>query len=84
MKAAQSIASLPCGRWTKWLVLAFWLALFVVSWPLAGKLTGAQQNDSAAWLPANAESTEVLELQRAFQPDETFPAVVVYERRDGI
>jgi len=84
MKAAQRIASLPCGRWTKWLVLAFWLALLVVSWPLAGKLTGAQQNDSAAWLPANAESTEVLELQRAFQPDETFPAVVVYERRDGI
>ncbi len=65
-------------------MLAIWVGLLVVSGPLAAKLTDAQENDSAAWLPANAESTEVLELQRGFQPDETFPAFVVYERPSGV
>jgi RND superfamily putative drug exporter len=66
------------------LVLLFWVVLIGVTGPLAGKLTDAQENDAAAWLPANAESTKVIEQQRAFQPDETFPAVVVYERSAGL
>jgi putative drug exporter of the RND superfamily len=46
MSRTQRIAALPCGRWTKWLVLAFWIAAFAVAGPLAGKLNSAQQNDS--------------------------------------
>ncbi len=84
MNLAHRLAALPSGRWSKWLVLLMWFALIVVAGPLAGKLTGAQENDSAAWLPANAESTQVLEQQRTFQPDETFPAVIVYERPSGV
>jgi RND superfamily putative drug exporter len=84
MSIGHRIAAIPCGRRTKWLVLLFWVVLIGVAGPLAGKLTGAQENDSAAWLPVNAESTQVLEQQRAFQPDETFPAVVVYERSSGL
>jgi len=84
MSIGHRIAAIPCGRRTKWLVLLFWVVLIGVAGPLAGKLTSAQENDSAAWLPVNAESTQVLEQQRAFQPDETFPAVVVYERSSGL
>ena len=77
MSGARRIAALPCGRWTKWAVLAFWIAVFAVAGPLAGKLNSAQQNDSSAWLPQNAESTQVVELAKQFSPSDVFPALVV-------
>jgi RND superfamily putative drug exporter len=83
MSGARRIAALPCGRWTKWVVLAFWIAVFAAAGPLAGKLNSAQQNDSSAWLPHNAESTQVVELAKQFSPSDIFPALVVYERPDG-
>jgi RND superfamily putative drug exporter len=64
-------------------VLVFWIAVFAVAGPLAGKLNSAQQNDSSAWLPNNAESTQVVELAKRFAPADIFPALVVYERPDG-
>ncbi|HEU5111519.1 MAG TPA: MMPL family transporter, partial [Micromonosporaceae bacterium] len=73
-----------CGRWTKWVVLALWLGVLVVAGPLAGKLTSVEKNDNSAWLPGNAEATQVAELQKRFQPDEVAPAVIVYERQSGI
>ena len=50
----------------------------------AGRLAGAQSNDSAAWLPAGAESTRILDVLPRFQPDDTVQAVVVYERASGL
>ncbi len=84
MGATRRIAGLPCGRWTKWLVLGFWLVVFVVAGPLAGKLSSAQKNDASSWLPKNAESTQVVELAKRFTPSDTFPAVVVYERSGAV
>ncbi|TDD27700.1 hypothetical protein E1287_34140 [Actinomadura sp. KC06] len=82
MTRAYKFASLPCGRRGKWVVLAVWIVLLAVAMPLAGKLTGAQSNESSAWLPADAESTRVVELSERFVPADTFPAVVIYHR-DG-
>jgi RND superfamily putative drug exporter len=82
MGVAQKIATFPCGRWTKWVVLGFWVVVFALAGPLAGKLNSAQQNDASSWLPKNAESTQVTELAKRFAPSDVFPAVVVYER-DG-
>jgi RND superfamily putative drug exporter len=65
------------------MVLAFWIVVFAAAGPLAGKLNSAQQNDSSAWLPQNAESTQVVELAKQFTPSDIFPALVVYERPDG-
>jgi RND superfamily putative drug exporter len=78
----RSIAGIPCGRWTKWAVLAAWLVVFVVAGPLAGKLPGVEKNDPADALPKNAESTRVVDLAKQFTPSDTVPALVVYER-DG-
>src|SRR6266540_1165482 len=75
----RRIAGLPCGRWTKWVVLAFWIAVIAAAGPLAGKLNGAQKNDASEWLPKNAESTRVIELAKRFTSSDTLPAVVVYE-----
>src|SRR5215211_6504660 len=79
----RRIAGLVSGRWSKWVVLVFWIAVFAVAGPLAGKLNSAQQNDASAWLPKNAESTQVVELAKQFTPSDIFPALVVYERADG-
>jgi putative drug exporter of the RND superfamily len=76
----RSIAGIPCGRWTKWAVLAAWLVVFVVAGPLAGKLKGIEKNDPADALPKNAESTRVVDLAKQFTPSDTVPALVVYER----
>ncbi|GAA4241683.1 MMPL family transporter [Actinomadura meridiana] len=80
MTRAYRFASLPCGRRGKWVVLGVWIVILVVSFPLAGKLTGAQTNDSSAWLPNDAESTRVVEESKRFVPADTLPAVVVYHR----
>jgi RND superfamily putative drug exporter len=60
------------------------VVVIAVAGPLAGKLTGVEKNDNSAWLPANAEATQVSELQKQFQPDDIAPAVIVYERPSGI
>ena len=83
MSGMRRIAGLPSGRRTKWVVLLFWIVVFAVAGPLAGKLNSAQENDSSAWLPSNAESTQVVELAERFAPSDVFPALVVYERPDG-
>ncbi|MFG3254454.1 MMPL family transporter [Streptomyces sp. NPDC048172] len=72
------------GRRTKWAVLAIWIVLLAALGPLAGKLADVEENDAAAWLPGQAESTKVVELQEKLRDDETIPALVVYEREGGI
>src|SRR2546426_738911 len=84
MSIGRRISEIPAGSWTKWLVLGFWVVVLVVAFPLSGKLMGAEKNDAKAWLPANAESTKVLDLQSHFQSPNIFPAVVVYERSSGL
>ncbi|MEU6239022.1 MMPL family transporter [Kitasatospora sp. NPDC047058] len=84
MSPTRRLATLPCGRRSKWVVLVLWLVLLVVAGPLAGKLADAEDNQASSWLPGNAESTQVLNEQRAFQPVDTAQAVVVYQRDGGI
>ncbi|GAA5017052.1 MMPL family transporter [Kitasatospora paranensis] len=84
MSPSAKLAALPCGRRSKWIVLVVWLVLLIAAVPLAGKLTGAENNEATSWLPGNAESTEVLDAQRAFFPTDTAQAVVVYQRDSGI
>jgi RND superfamily putative drug exporter len=84
MRTTRGFAALVCGRWTKWVVLAVWLVVLLLAGPLAGKLTGVEKNDNSAWLPGSAESTKVLAQAKAFEPTETIPTVVVYERRSGV
>lgn len=75
--------SRPGVRLRRWLVPALlvvgWLVLGSVAGPFSGRLSEVQQNDSATFLPAEAESTRVLELQKGFNPSEAVPAVIVYE-----
>ncbi len=84
MSWARTIVAIASGRRTKWAVLVFWLILAAVAAPLSGKQTGAEKNDSSSWLPAKAESTQVLDLQSRFQSPNVFAGVVVYARASGL
>ena len=84
MSRARTIVAIASGRRAKWVVLVFWLIIVAVAGPLSGKLTGAEKNDSSAWLPAKAESTKVLDLQSRFQSPNIFTGVVVYDRPSGL
>jgi RND superfamily putative drug exporter len=84
MGGVGRLAALPCGKVSKWIVLALWIVAVGVCVGPASKLTGAQQNDAVSWLPGNAESTEVLKATAQFSSPDEIPAVLVYERPDGV
>jgi RND superfamily putative drug exporter len=65
------------------LLVLVWLVVGGVGGPFAGKLGQVQSNDSASFLPASAEATQVAELQRAFSDTTVIPAIVVAERTGG-
>ncbi|MFS8097309.1 MMPL family transporter [Lentzea alba] len=65
-------------------LLVVWLALGGFTGPYAGKLSEVAENDSSAFLPNSAESTQVAELQKKFQRANAIPAIVVVERAGGL
>ncbi|MFJ4878903.1 MMPL family transporter [Streptomyces sp. NPDC088745] len=75
------------ARHARWLVplvlLVAWLGVGGGLGPYAGKLGEVASNDQAAFLPQNAESTRVIEAQKAFRQDETLPLVVVWTHPGG-
>ena len=84
MSTLRKVAAIPAGSWTKWVVVGSWVVVLVIALPLSSKLTGAEKNDASAWLPADAESTKVLDVQSQFQSPNIFPAVIVYQRASGL
>ncbi|MFC9700735.1 MMPL family transporter [Streptomyces sp. NPDC056943] len=80
----RRMASLPGGRVGKWVVLALWAVLLVPVLMLAGQLGDVEENDNSAWLPGNAESTKVVARAGTFQRADTVPALVIYDRPEGI
>jgi RND superfamily putative drug exporter len=61
-----------------------WLALASVGGPLVGRLSEVQRNDNASFLPANAESTEVMNVIAEFSESESLPFVMVMEAESGL
>ncbi|MFE6487317.1 MMPL family transporter [Streptomyces sp. NPDC057757] len=74
-------------RPVRWLVplalVIVWLGLGGAFGSYAGKLGEVSTNDQAAFLPRNAESTQVIEEQKAFNQRETLPAVIVWTADGG-
>ncbi|MFC8228919.1 MMPL family transporter [Streptomyces sp. NPDC057287] len=81
----MSTASKPARRLILvpvFLVLA-WLVVGGAFGSYAGKLGEVATNDQAAFLPQSAESTRVVEAQKAFSRQETVPAIVVWTSDEG-
>ncbi|GHA91263.1 hypothetical protein GCM10010346_12640 [Streptomyces chryseus] len=64
----RGVGRLVCGRRSKWVAVVLWLVVIVLAFPLAARLTDAQDNDSASWLPGKAESTPSSRRPRSSGP----------------
>jgi RND superfamily putative drug exporter len=73
------------GRRTKWFVLVAWVLALVITQPIGSKLSGVTTDDTESFLPASAESTEVVrKLDNEFPQGETDNSIVVYRRAGGL
>ncbi|WP_234996509.1 MMPL family transporter [Demequina sp. NBRC 110054] len=61
------------------LAIVAWLAIGGMGGQTFGKLSDVQENDSAAFLPASAESTEAAEAHADFVQSDSVPALLVVE-----
>jgi putative drug exporter of the RND superfamily len=78
------IATFPANRRGKWVVLAAWILILVLVFPLASKFESAQSNEPSSFLPGSAESVAVLDLQEQFPGGDVTPAVGVAQRASGL
>lgn len=60
-----------------------WLGLTAVGGQTFGKLSEVVSNDQVTFLPAEAESTQALELRQQFSDDDAVPATVIAESAAG-
>ncbi|SEI90770.1 MMPL family transporter [Demequina mangrovi] len=61
------------------LVIFAWLSIGGAGGQTFGKLSEVQENDSAAFLPSSAESTEAADAHAEFAPTESVPALLAVE-----
>ena len=72
----QGSARILTGRRAKWAVVLLGLIVAGIFGPLGGKQ--AITTDPTAFLPSNAQSTKVVQLQARFKSGQVNPAIVVY------
>jgi RND superfamily putative drug exporter len=80
-----TLASLVTGRRTKWIVIVVWIAAVFAFSPLASKVGDVTNDETASFLPEDAESTQVQELlKERFPGGETTIGLLVYRREGGL
>src|SRR6476659_4445873 len=70
-----------------WIVGAIALAILLIGGAGAsvqGKLADVQKNDNSSFLPSSADSTKVANESQKFNPVQTIPGFIVYERSSGL
>ncbi|MFH8986916.1 MMPL family transporter [Streptomyces sp. NPDC017940] len=67
-----------------WVLLGLWIAVLALAGPFAGKLGDVQRDRAVDYLPANADSTQVAEIQERLPGGETTELVLVYHRDAGL
>jgi putative drug exporter of the RND superfamily len=81
----SALASFVSGRRTKWVVIALWIVGVIALSPLAAKLGDATRDETASFLPEDAQSTEVQKLLKdRFPGGETTIGLIVYKRDGGL
>jgi RND superfamily putative drug exporter len=65
-------------------MLGLWVAVLAFVAPFAGKLADVQHDRVTDYLPANADSTQVAEIQDQLPGGETTEMVLVYHRDGGL
>jgi putative drug exporter of the RND superfamily len=83
-KFRLSALTVAAERRLKFLVLAVWLLVSVVIFPLASDLDAVLRDDPISYLPRKAESVEVIRQLEQFPSGATIPAVIVFNREGGL
>jgi len=78
------LAGLVAGRRSKFVAIGAWLLVAAALGPLAGKFEGAQRNEPSSFLPAGAESVEVLHAAKEFASGDVTVATVVFRDPGGL
>src|SRR4051794_1216944 len=79
------VARFVTGRRTKWITLGAWIVLVLVCLPIGSKVSDITDDRQEAFLPKDAESTQVIKLQKSeFRGGQTVNAITVYERPGGL
>src|SRR4029079_6599433 len=78
-------ASIVAGRRSKWVVLLVWLIAVFAVFPLGSNLSDQTTDSTESFLPASAESTEVVrKLEHDFPQGQTDTGIVVYQNTHGL
>lgn len=80
----RQVAGWITHRWVTWVVLALMLVVLAVLGSFGSKLTEVQNNEIAAWLPDDAESTQVITKAGSFYDEDTAPAIVLLTSTDRL
>jgi RND superfamily putative drug exporter len=79
------LAAIVAGRRSKWAVIAAWVVAVLALAPLGAKLADVTTDDTEAFLPKGAESTDVQRtLKQRFAGGETAVGLIVYHRDGGL
>jgi RND superfamily putative drug exporter len=79
------VAHFVTGRRTKWVTLGIWIVLVFIAIPVGQKVSDITDDRQEAFLPSEAQSTEVIKLQKSeFRGGETVNGIVVYQRSGGL
>jgi RND superfamily putative drug exporter len=74
----------PWGVYVIGGLAVFWLLFGLTGGSYQAKLADVQKNDSAAYLPASAESTKVDKEAQKFRTIQAVPGFIVYQRASGL
>jgi RND superfamily putative drug exporter len=78
------LAAFVTGRRTKWVVLGLWIVAVMALSPLAAKVADVTSDETASFLPEDAQSTQVQALLKdRFPGGETSIGLIVYKRDGG-
>jgi putative drug exporter of the RND superfamily len=81
----SALASFVSGRRTKWVVILLWIVAVIPLSSLGAKLADVTSDETASFLPADADSTRVQELlKQRFPGGETTIGLIVYRREGGL
>lgn len=64
-------------------LIGIWLTLGALGGPYFGRIEEVSDIDLTAFLPESAEATKVNEEIKKFRTEKTFPAIVVFESKEG-
>ena len=81
----RRVSAFAAGPRTKWVVIAAWVIVGFALFQFQPKLQEATTNENEAFLPGNAESTEVNDLvEERFADGREVDILVVYTREGGL